>query len=335
MKETMTPRERVLCTLNGGIPDRVPWVEIYVQPGMAEKLLNRPVEYPAGVRLGLEVHEKLALDNVSFNLRPPIYGEMVTHNGQEMVKTPWLKTMDDVKRLRDWLPDPSNDEMYENAYKLIEQKGEYAAVASMRLGVASMYNSMGYEDFIFNMLDEPELISAALEVYCDWCKVVLKRVNTMGFDVIVFSEDIAFQDNPMVTHDQYMEHIFPHAKQVADLATLPVIYHSDGYCKPLIDAILQYKPKALANLEPPKMNIFELKEEYGDRLVLMGNIDLHHTLTRGTVEETVEEVKERLIRVGKGGGYILASANGLPNYCIAENVLAMNDTLLKYGWYEK
>ena len=42
MKETMTPRERVLCTLNGGIPDRVPWVEIYVQPGMAEKLLNRP-----------------------------------------------------------------------------------------------------------------------------------------------------------------------------------------------------------------------------------------------------------------------------------------------------
>lgn len=334
MKETMTPRERVLRTLNGEIADRVPWVEIYVQPDMVEKIVNRPVTYPAGVRLGLEAHEKLALDNVSFNLRPPIYGEMATAHGQEMVKTPWLKTMDDVNKLRDWLPDPNSDELYENAYQLIREKGEYAAIASMRLGVASMYNSMGYEDFVFNMLDDPELISAALDVYCDWCAVVLKRVNKMGFDAIVFSEDIAFKDNPMVTKEQYLEHIFPHAKKVADLAELPVIYHSDGYYKPLWDVILQYKPKAMANLEPPKMDIFELKEEYGDRVVLMGNIDLHHTLTRGTVQETIDEVRERLERVGKGGGYILASANGLPNYCIPENILAMNDTLLKYGWYE-
>jgi uroporphyrinogen-III decarboxylase len=51
----------------------------------------------------------------------------------------------------------------------------------------------------------------------------------------------------------------------------------------------------------------------------------------GTPEETTAEVKEKLERVGKGGGYIIASANGLASYCKPENVLAMNDAILKYG----
>lgn len=65
----------------------------------------------------------------------------------------------------------------------------------------------------------------------------------------------------------------------------------------------------------------------------MGNIDLHYTLTLGTPEEVEREVKEKIERVGEGGGYILASANGLTHYCKPENVLAMHKALLKYGYY--
>jgi len=65
----------------------------------------------------------------------------------------------------------------------------------------------------------------------------------------------------------------------------------------------------------------------------MGNIDLRYTLTRGTPEETEAETKERIEKIGKGGGYILASANSLTRYCRPENVLAMNKALLKYGNY--
>ncbi len=334
MKETMTPRERVLATLEGKIADRVPWVELYVQDGMAEKILKRPVKYPENVRLGLEIHERLAIDNVGYDLRPPIYAEIVNLSGQATVKTPWLKTHDDVKRLREWLPDPTKDEYYENAYELLKNKGEYAATASVRLGIAPVYNSMGYEDFIYNMEDDPDLIHEALDVYCSWSEKIIERLNTMDFDVIIASEDIAFKTNPMVTHDMYMEHIFPRAKQVTDKIKKPFIYHSDGYFKPLIDAILNYKPLALANMEPPEMDMVEIKKEYGDRVALMGNIDLHYTLTRGTVEETKAECKERLLSLKPGGGYIYATANGLVNYCIPENVIAMHDMLMEYGWYE-
>lgn len=336
MKETMTHRERLLCVMNGGIPDRVPWLECYVQPGMVTKLLGREVpEAHPNIRLGLPVHEVLTnLDNITFDLRPPLFAEMATHNGQTMVKTPWLKEMKDVERLREWLPDPEADSMYDGVAEFIEKKGDYAAVASLRMGISPVYNSMGYELFIENLMDTPEVVEAAVEVYCEWCGKVVEKVNTMGFDIIWFSEDIAFQDNPMVTLDQYTEYLYPHAKKIADKAKLPFIYHSDGHYKPLIETILKYKPAVLANLEPPRMDLFELKKEYGDRVCLLGNMDLHYTLTRGTVEETMAEAKAKILGAKEGGGYIFATANGLPNYCITENVLAMQEAIGKYGWYE-
>jgi uroporphyrinogen-III decarboxylase len=120
---------------------------------------------------------------------------------------------------------------------------------------------------------------------------------------------------------------------VADKIGFPMVYHSDGNYMDVLDFILQYNPSGIANLEPPAMDIFSLKETHGDRVCLVGNIDLHYTLTRGTEEETRMEVKEKIERVGEGGGYIMASANGLAAYCIPENVMAMHDTILKYGYY--
>jgi uroporphyrinogen decarboxylase len=121
---------------------------------------------------------------------------------------------------------------------------------------------------------------------------------------------------------------------VADKIRLPIVYHSDGNYLPVLPYMLQYNPSGIANLEPPAMDIFALKETHGDKVCLVGNIDLHYTLTRGTEEETRAEVKEKLQRIGKGGGYIIASANGLAAYCKPENVLAMNETILQYGGYD-
>jgi uroporphyrinogen decarboxylase len=89
----------------------------------------------------------------------------------------------------------------------------------------------------------------------------------------------------------------------------------------------------LANIEPNAMDINILKKKYGRRVCLVGNIDLHYTLTQGTPEEVEAEVKKRIQEVGPGGGYILASSNSIAAYCKPENVLAMHRALLKYGNY--
>ncbi len=81
------------------------------------------------------------------------------------------------------------------------------------------------------------------------------------------------------------------------------------------------------------MDIKTVKEKYGIRVCLWGNIDLVYTLTRGTPEEVEAEVKQRIKEVGQGGGYILGSANSITDYCKVENVIAMAKAVKKYGKY--
>lgn len=333
MPDQMKPRERVLTALKREIPDRVPWVENYIHTGLVNKILGRKINPIKGTRLGTEIHEKLSIDNISYDFRPPIYAEIEMRGDLEMVKHGKLKTWEDLENLKKLLPDPYDKSFYANAEELLKQKGDYAALASLRLGVSNVYNSMGYEEFVYALYDRPEFVTAAFEVFGEWCGKVIERVHEMDFDFVWTSEDIAFQYGLMVTAEQYEKYIFPHMKKMTEKIQLPFVYHSDGDYNAVLPYVLQYNPSGIANLEPPVMDIFKLKETVGDKVCLVGNIDLHHTLTRGTVEETRAEVKEKLERVGKGGGYMLASANGLVSYCIPENVLAMNETILKYGYY--
>ena len=51
------------------------------------------------------------------------------------------------------------------------------------------------------------------------------------------------------------------------------------------------------------------------------------------VEEVEAEVKQRIQKLAPGGGYILASANSITEFCKPENVFAMAEAKNKYGWY--
>jgi uroporphyrinogen decarboxylase len=101
----------------------------------------------------------------------------------------------------------------------------------------------------------------------------------------------------------------------------------------LLDDLLTLGFDALHPLEPGPMDIEAVKRDYGDRLCLVGNIDLHYTLTLGTPEEVDAEVKQRIETIGMGGGYMISSANSITSYCKIENVRAMIEAIRKYGAY--
>jgi uroporphyrinogen decarboxylase len=332
MKNQMTSRERVMTALNGGQPDRVPWLEAYVHPGLVTKLLGKKVAMVDGALFPHEIHEKLCLDHISYSMQAPVYAETRQSGDMNLIKTPWLKTRGDLEKLKKWLPDNTAESFYDNAKEYLKGKENYAALCILKIGLANTYNSMGYEDFVCNMYEDPEFIVECLEVWGEWCSQIIERINEMDYDIVQVAEDIAFQQGPMVKLDQYEKYIFPFCKKMIAKIKKPVIYHSDGDYNAFLPYILQYNVKGIANLEPPVMDIFKLKETYGKKVCLVGNIDLHYTLTMGTPEETIAEVKEKLEKVGKGGGYMITSSNGLTSYCKPENVLAMNDAILKYGW---
>jgi len=88
----------------------------------------------------------------------------------------------------------------------------------------------------------------------------------------------------------------------------------------------------MAMMDPCAVDINDIKNRYGSKICLLGNIDLRHTLVTGTTKEVEEEVKDRINKIGYNGGYIISSANTITNYCKTENVLAMRDAIEKFGY---
>jgi len=74
------------------------------------------------------------------------------------------------------------------------------------------------------------------------------------------------------------------------------------------------------------MDVTAVKAQYGGRLVIYGGIGTQRVLSTGTPSEVRREVREKIDRLGAGGGFI-ASAISIQHDMPMENLDAMLDEL--------
>lgn len=75
-----------------------------------------------------------------------------------------------------------------------------------------------------------------------------------------------------------------------------------------------------------------MKRAYGDRVCILGNVDLN-ILGMGTPADVDAEVRGLIADLAPEGGYIVTSGNSLAGYLKPENVLALSEAVQKYGRY--
>jgi len=194
-----------------------------------------------------------------------------------------------------------------------------------------------------------------LEVFCTAIKrdadLVARMYETVGaaqyriLDIVTdfdcvggvrFADDLAYAEGLMVSPAHLRQHFFPWFKACIELVHKKgkvFLFHSDGDVRLVLEDIIAAGADALHPIEPKAMDIVELKRTVGHRIALCGNIDLAYTLTRGTPAEVEAEVRERIRHVAPGGGYVLGSANSVPEYVPLENFNAMREACFKYGRY--
>ena len=104
---------------------------------------------------------------------------------------------------------------------------------------------------------------------------------------------------------------------------VPVIFHSDGYLYDALPDIVNCGFDAIQSLQPSAgMDIERVKKEFGDKLCLIGNVDLNYLLPFGTPQEVEKEVKELVDKAGPDG-FILSTCNILTDAVKVENAKAM------------
>jgi uroporphyrinogen decarboxylase len=134
--------------------------------------------------------------------------------------------------------------------------------------------------------------------------------------------------------DEFIQPYLAEIVKVTHDAGAPFVKHTDGNIWPIFDSMIEAGIDAIDPLEPiAHMDIGEVKEAYGDRVALCGNVDCGELLSRGTPEQVVEAVKETIAKASPGGGHILASSNSIHPAVRPQNYRAMIDTALQFGQY--
>ena len=337
----MSQRERVMAALNREQPDRVPFCELAIDRALAQKLMgwDEVSTETAAVAIkniytaeeSKEIASFLGLDNISYIMRAPTYAHVGEGtDGRSFPGEGMIKTEADLPMIE--LPDPYNDEYYAGAEEFVKKKGEYPVAFVTRIGMFQTILGFGIQNFALALYDNRELVEKVLDIYFDWMAVVAERICQIGFDFFMTTDDFAFKTGLFFSPDVFKDLMAPRYRRVLEKVTIPWVLHSDGNIREAVDILIDLGVAGLHPNEKGAQDIRAMKRDYGDRICLLGNVDLN-ILGMGSPEEVDREVRELIRDVGPGGGYILTSGNSMASYLKPECILSMSEAVKKYGRY--
>jgi hypothetical protein len=222
--------------------------------------------------------------------------------------------------------------------KLRENANQIVINIASEPGLELAYNCLGIEAFVFLYQDDPQLVSEWLELLC---QRQIKRAHLLGHceetRFIRTYDDIATTTSLLFSPSFLEKEFFPRLARIIAAWKehgYRCSYHSDGNLNSVIPDIIECGAQGLHPIETNAgMDLAELKEKYGGRLVFIGGIDCSRILPYGTPQEVVNSVRRAIRDAGDGGGLILGSTSELHNGIPLENILAMFDAIEEYGTY--
>jgi len=314
-------------------PDRVPFVELGVDAEIMEAVLEGPADT---VEQQVRFWHALGYDGASVK-----------------AKIPWTRLRDhaaDTAALphgeREWanvhataftdragfeaFPWPRPEDVdYSDIETAVRTVPEGMGVIGRTSGVLenTMF-TLGFQGLSYLLADAPDVVRETLDTVGALLLGVVETMASMdGVGAVFFGEDMGFKTATMLSPATLRELIFPWHRRIvgaAHAAGKPIILHSCGNVKGIMDDILDIGWDARHSYEDIIQPITEAKALYGDRIAVLGGIDMD-LLSRGSEEAVRARVREVVACCAPGGGFALGSGNTVANYIPLANYLAMLD----------
>ena len=351
----MTPRERFLTALRGGKPDRVPLFDLLFNRELFEIAIGyRPESYNArdvaqcGVEIGLGgvwvtiggfwgYHHKEIAENIyqdewgtTYQVDPSSWPISAP------VDYP-IKSREDLKGYVP--PDPSLSWRLDDIKAALERYGrDIAIMGCVRGPLTVAWYTMGFERLSFCLFDDPDLLTSVFRMRNDYFMEAGKRMVEAGVAGIIVSDDYGFKTGPFFSPAHFKRFVLPFLTELVQTFVglgVPVLLHSDGDINALLDDLIATGISGLHPLERGAgMDLAEVKEKYGEKICLFGNVSSTTTLPFGSEEDVEREVRECLEIAAPGGGYVLGSDHSLHEGIPVNNILKMIETAKRLGRYQ-
>jgi uroporphyrinogen decarboxylase len=195
--------------------------------------------------------------------------------------------------------------------------------------------SIGFENFFYLYVDDRPFVERLLWARTKWFAEIASRGAELGADFVLMGDDVAFKGRTFISPSDFEELVVPCYRYIVEKAGIPVIWHSDGYITPLLDAAINAGLTGVHSLEPKAgVNLAQVKRDYGDRLVLAGNVDCGEVLSQSDLELVRQEVRRCMEQAKEGGRFILSDSNSLHSGCNVDAVQEMYRYAREIGRYE-
>ncbi|MEM4639004.1 MAG: uroporphyrinogen decarboxylase family protein [Thermofilum sp.] len=179
----------------------------------------------------------------------------------------------------------------------------------------------------------PDVVEAIIGYYTRIAIEYGKAAIDEGADAIQLCVDYGNKNGPWLPPALFRRFVKPALRQHVDAFKKKgafVVLHSDGNIMPLLPDIVEAGVDAYQGIDViAGMSLKEVKEKFGDKLCLVGNVD-PRILEFGTFGDVEREV-ERCLAEGGKEGYILSASANISANTNAANFIHMIEYARKRG----
>jgi uroporphyrinogen-III decarboxylase len=247
----------------------------------------------------------------------------------------WLRDWDDLGTLEEPVPPSECVKQVKNSLDLV--RGTRIGVAWMSdTLLTTVYDAMGLDHFCLKLYDDPQFVIHLLDHFTQAGQELAEALSDLPLAFYLFQDDLAGNQGPFVSPSWLKEHWVPRVNRILApirAKNIPIIFHCCGNLEKILPMAVQMEFKAIQPIQPTCNDIYHIKQQYGDVICLMGNMDINGCLAHGTVDDVVRDTQEHIHRLSANGGYVVASSHSITEAVRPENYAAMIETAHSYGRY--
>ena len=344
VKLEMTPKERLTAYARGEEVDRIPTTLSAGETGCLE-MLNIPIcDYYFSADVMVEIESFLAdrtgADNLGMGLGlrtlPEALGSVMVYPRESVsyVDVPGLDSLDDVDSLD--IVDIHKDGRFPivvEAFKRLADK--YGEVRNLGSGLAgpltTATNLYGTERFLKATRKDPEgahrLLRYTTECVIACCKD-FHDLFGFGFSL---SEPIASKD--LLSKKQFNEFFVPYLRECVERMSafqggvpLHICGHTSDRWQEVVDSGIS------GFWVDDRESLRDLKERFGDRIAISGNVPPVDVLRNGTHDEIAASVRDCILQAADNPkGFTLCPGCTTPVNTSLDNMIAFMNAAATYG----
>lgn len=254
------------------------------------------------------------------------------------------ESIEDLRKFK--MADPTDKSRFEGLRvkaKNFYENTDYALVGG---SLASLYYIAwalrGYQNFMTDVAADETFANYLLDMITEWwlafMDCYLKEIGDY-IQIMWTGDDWGSQYGPLIHPDEFRRNVVPRFKKIIrfmkDRSDAKMAYHSCGSVMWCMD---DFVDMGVDIIQPLQANALEMgdsekiKRLTYKKLVIHGGLDNQGKfhLSQDTV---IEDAKRKIGTFAPGGGYLYATGHNVQANCPPENIVAIFDTVKKYGSY--